>query len=296
MTYTLAILLTCHNRETETISCLSDLFKSLSSFNSGNGEIHFLSSVFLTDDGCIDRTSEKVLATFPQYDISILKGNGQLFWAGGMRLAWNEALKRKFDFYLLLNDDTNVKMTLFEKLLYTHLYSQQKYKKEGIYVGTTSASNDPLMITYGGNVFTNKFLAKYERLMPSDKPQKCDMANANILMVPSSVVDKIGILHCEFRHGIADFDYTLSANSKNIPVLVAPGICGVCNNEHKNLLINFSKMSLKERRFFLYSPLGFATKDYLVYIRRNFIYRYPFVFFAAWLKLYFPWIYLKMKR
>lgn len=52
-------------------------------------------SVYLTDDGCTDGTSQAVRDIFKGKDITIMQGDGNLYWAGGMRFAWKEALKKK---------------------------------------------------------------------------------------------------------------------------------------------------------------------------------------------------------
>ncbi len=46
---------------------------------------------FLVDDGCTDSTAQAVDKEYPQ--VKILQGDGNLFWGGGMRMAWDEALK-----------------------------------------------------------------------------------------------------------------------------------------------------------------------------------------------------------
>ena len=93
----LAILMTCHNRKESTIVCLELLF---------NNElpVNFNIDVFLVDDGSTDGTTAAVNTAFPK--VIVIKGNGQLFWNRGMRLAWEQAtLNKQYDFYLWLNDD-----------------------------------------------------------------------------------------------------------------------------------------------------------------------------------------------
>lgn len=46
-----------------------------------------------------------------------------------------------------------------------------------------------------------------------------DLTNANILLVPKVVVDKIGIFYEGYKHGRANNDYSLLARRKGIPVL-----------------------------------------------------------------------------
>ena len=100
-----------------------------------------------------------------------------------MRLAWNAALAKgsEWDFYLLLNDDTDLLDCTWDELIGTHLYSLAHYGKGGVYSGITSAKSDHGKMTYGGDVWVNRLLAKSQRLKPTGTPQRCDMTNANIL-------------------------------------------------------------------------------------------------------------------
>ena len=91
-----AVLLTCHNRKAKTIECLKSLFKAIQ-FSKADSSF----SVYLVDDGSTDGTAEAVLSNFPE--VNVINGSGNLFWAGGMRLAWNTALQSNPDYYLLLN-------------------------------------------------------------------------------------------------------------------------------------------------------------------------------------------------
>lgn len=279
----IAVLITCYNRKEKTIACLKSLFEAQKFFDK-NLEIN----VYLTDDASTDGTSEAVRNTFSQ--VNILKGTGSLFWAGGMRNSWNEALKHKYDGFLLLNDDTFLSNNVFEDISNTEEYSLKKYNRKGIYIGSTR-DLDTGNLTYGGAILINKFLLKYKKILPSGKPQPCDLGNANIMYVPNEVVNEIGILHENYQHGVADYDYTLSANKKDIPVLITPNFCGLCENDNRNKYETFNNKPFKGRIKYLYAPTGLAFKDNLLFMKRNFYYRLPFVFITGWLKVIFPKIY-----
>ena len=132
----IAVLLTCFNRKAKTLSCLDGLFQAQSIFNHKSEE-HIESEVFLTDDGCTDGTAQAVKEAFAGKNIHILEGNGNMYWAGGMRFAWKEALKRhaEWDYYLLLNDDTTINAYCFNELMNTEVYSLDNYKTAGGCIG-----------------------------------------------------------------------------------------------------------------------------------------------------------------
>jgi GT2 family glycosyltransferase len=283
----IAVLLTCHNRKEKTISCLKSLF------NIAEKCLPFQRmDVYLTDDGCTDGTGEAVAASFPT--VKILKGNGNLFWAGGMRCSWNEALKYDYDAYLLLNDDTNISYNLFEELKICHEYSIMKYNCSGIYIGSTHDGENN--VTYGGSVIKSKFLNTYRHLVPDGKIEECDLGNGNIMMVTRDVVKKIGIFSEDYTHSIADYDYTLTARKNNIPVLVTANYCGICSNDNPYYYSIFINLAFTDRKKYLYHPAGLAFYDQIKFMKKFYPYRLPFIYAAAWFKLVFPKIYFEIDQ
>lgn len=282
-----AVLLTCYNRKAQTIACLGSLFEATIP-----EDLHL--DIYLTDDGSTDGTGDAVKELYPQ--ITLLKGSGNLFWAGGMRLAWTTALQTKpYDAFLLINDDVRLQRDFMINLMKTEEYSLRKRGKTGIYCGTTvdGKSGD---VSYGGSrITTNHIVMRSKLLIPKNKPQECQIANANILWVSKEVVDQIGILDDRFTHGIADYDYSLRAHKENIPVYVAPNVCGICTDDHGK---SWKKgdLPLRERIAYLKSPKGLAYNEYLYYIRRHFPMFFPYSFVMLWMKTFFPFFWDRLKN
>jgi GT2 family glycosyltransferase len=249
--------------------------------------------VFLVDDGSTDGSGEDVKKEFPQ--VNIIKGNGNLFWAGGMRLAWQEALKEDLDFYLLLNDDTILYPHALNLLMAAHNYAMEKFHQGGIYVGST---NDPKTkeFTYGGHKLLNRISVKSKAIKPQDNMiQTCDFANANIMLVSKNIVESIGILSNKFTHLLADYDYTLTANKKGFPILVCSDYCGTCADDHdKNWLSG--NYSVSERMKYLFNSKHLAYHEYLYYIKRHFPLYLPIAFAKLWAKTLFPAIWDNLKK
>lgn len=282
----IAVLLTCYNRKDKTIACLTSFYKSLL-------PEEFFFDIFLVDDGSTDGTSQLVSLKFPE--IFIIYGNGNLFWAGGMRLAWSEAIKKdKYYSFLLLNDDVILKEYFLIKLIESDLYSQKKYKKRGIYVGTTiNAKQD---ITYGAEILVrNDIIVSMKRLKPSNEPLVCDFTNGNILMISSDVVENVGIFDNVYTHSIADYDYSRVVKKSDFPVILAPDILGVCENDHDVPWVK-EKSKLRYRIKYLKSPKGLAYHEYLYYIRKHFPLYFPIAFMLLWLKTLFPFLWNWFKK
>ena len=127
----IAIIMTCHNRVNKTLECLGALHKQ-----DINPSIHI--ETFLVDDGSTDDTQEKVLNNYPE--VKILVGDGTLFWNRGMHLAFSEALKKSFDYYLWINDDTILYPHALLTLLTTHGDVTKNNYIPSIVVGSTQDS------------------------------------------------------------------------------------------------------------------------------------------------------------
>ena len=289
----IAAILTCFNRREKTLSCLKALLMAIEAHHARQEENISLSA-FLTDDGCTDGTVEAVRQLMKGRNLRIIQGDGHLYWAGGMRAAWREAMAHdSHDYFLLLNDDTTIHPHCLTELFSAERYCETAFGQEGIVSGITCAPGDPMKITYGGDVIPNKFSGRSIRLGVSESPRMVDVTNANILLVPGSVVGTIGIFHDGFSHSRADNDYSMLARRKGIPVVITAGICGECENDHgdpEELRQKIISMTLAERKAYFRHPLH-STSDYLTFIRRNAPLRYPLSCLFSAMRTYLPRLY-----
>ena len=233
-------------------------------------------------------------------DIHIVQGNGNLFWAGGMRAAWNEALRHEqtWDFFLLLNDDTTLHTNALAELMDTHRYCIDRYGCPGIYSGITCAAGHPETITYSGDVFESGAKGKWHRLGPAENPQMVDQCNANILLVPREVVNKIGIFHDGYIHGAADLDYCMQVRKAGLPALITAKVIGECEYDHfseKEECERLIRMTLSERRKYVYHPTH-SDKDYLLFVKRNIPKKYLISTVLRKTRLYCPRLYYYINK
>lgn len=233
-----AVLLTCHNRKPKTLECLDRLYQQKLSDN-----VQF--AVFLVDDGCTDGTAEAVAKKFPK--IRIIQGDGNLFWNRGMCLAWEESRKAgNYDGVIWLNDDTMLKENALQTV---YEYSQKHFNS--IIVGSISESDGSNKITYGGFKYRGK--NKKNILEPKNGDIYCDIFNGNLVYVPASVYNQIGILDKFYHHSFGDFEYGRRANKSGFKCIITP-IIGTCN---RNLpMAKWNNGSMFARLKKLYSPLG----------------------------------------
>ncbi len=294
--YNIAVIVTCYNRKDKTLLSLSKLFHAADVCSLAEIQL----SIFLTDDGCTDGTADALKAMFAGKSLKIIQSDGTAYWAGGMRIAWLEALKEssKWDFYLLFNDDTMVLEDAFDEILRTHQFSLENYGKAGVYSGLISSLNNLNIITYGGKVYRRGFLGKSVNVIPNGRPVGCQMTNANFLLVSSEVVNKIGILDDAFKHACADWDYGIRASENGFPVLVSGNVCGQCDYDHdadKALYNKIKTMSISERKAYFNHPLH-STSDILSFMKRHNKLKYVLVYFMRIINIYFPKLYYWLNK
>lgn len=244
----IAVLMTCHNRKEKTLACLDALF--------GNTlPVGYLLTVFLVDDGSSDGTGQAVHEAYPQ--VNIITGNGQLFWNRGMHLAWQSASRaRNYEFYLWLNDDTD----LFPNALSTMLAAAEAAGNRAVIVAPI-CSRITGKTTYSGyqmnaNFRTAVLVEPMNRLVP------LTFFCGNCVLVPRTVWEKVGPLDPLFHHSLGDFDYGFRVAKAGFRSYLAPEHLGYCETHDSLPKWCLSSVPLRQRWAMLYSPLGHCHPNY----------------------------------
>jgi GT2 family glycosyltransferase len=275
----IAVLMTCHNRRVKTIACLNTLF---------NQELDEKCQLFvyLVDDGCTDGTGKAVRAQFS--DVKILQGDGSLYWCGGMRVAWVEAMKNDYDYYLWLNDDTILFPNAINILFKTAQHKIKDNSGVGIFVGSIWDKKRECH-SYGGHVqIRKKNPFDLRRVIPADVPLPCDTFNGNCVLIASQAAISLGNLSSEFTHGIADTDYGLRARKAGIPCWVAPGYLGICSINYESNDWANPELPMAKRWKLLHSPKGIPPREWIILTKRHAGYRWPIFVVKLYLRCLFP--------
>jgi len=244
-------------------------------------------SVFLVDDGCVDGTPQAVRQRFPH--VRILSGTGNLFWCGGMRLAFSEAIKTPHDYYLWLNDDVRLYPNALRSLLSVATTVRQEQGRDSIVVGAMCDSQSGRR-TYTGLVRPSRWKPlDFLQLEPSDRPLPCDTMHGNCVLIPRAVTEGIGIIG-DFHHHFGDYDYGLRATRAGFGCFLAPGVVGSCswNVAHSTPRQVDPKVRLRERIRIMCSPKGCPPRDWLCYVRTHTGMAWPYYFVKPWVSVLFP--------
>ena len=264
-------LLACHNRKEKTLRCLSALRETYAAAG-----LQFVA--VLTDDGSTDGTAAAVMTQFPE--VSVIQGNGELYWCRGMHAAWVEALRMNADAYLWINDDIVPTADAALRLLATMNDGALAGAPPPIVVGSMRWPGTQ-SVAYGGVIKPSRFAPTRFRISPPEAyTRDVDTMNGNLVLVPHDVVEKIGILDPAFEHGMGDYDYGLRATRTGIRVLVAPGFFGECSRNPPEGSFLDRKLTRFARLKKMVGRRGLPPSGWWHFTRRHAGPFWPFIF--AW--------------
>ena len=264
-------LLTCFNRRELTLASLRALAASV-------GVGHVTLRAVLVDDASRDGTAQAVRDEFPW--VTVVSGDGALFWCRGMHLAFATALRRGFDHYLWLNDDTLLHADALARLLACEAALRQSAPL--IVVGNTV---DPVSAahTYGGERLPSRLArTRVVRVSPAAQPQRCDTLTGNIVLIPARAAHCVGNLDPAFEHAMGDTDYGLRARRQGVELWVAPDVHGSCAANAATGTYLDTVLAPAERWRRMLDRKGLPWRSWLIFTRRHMGWLWP---------LYFAWPY-----
>jgi GT2 family glycosyltransferase len=266
----LAVLITCFNRRDKTLACLAALMAC-----TRPTDLAIL--VVLVDDGSKDGTADAVMSQYPS--VRLLQGDGNLYWAGGMRRAFDEALRQGADDYLWLNDDTLLDQHALDTLYRSRAAAfGAEPQTPGIAVGATRDGASGLL-SYGGLVDVGKPWSRhFAKLSLASQTQRCITFNGNCVLFSQAVARTLGNLSTDFVHGLADWDYGLRATSVGIPIVQVPGSIGTCSTNPPHRFDSASGRSTRARLRYALAVKQYPVRPWLAYVRRHFPLWWPTYF------------------
>lgn len=267
------VLVASHNRRDSTLACL----RSLAAQVVPGAEVN----VHLVDDGSADGTAEAVQREFPA--TRLVRGSGDLFWAGAMHLAERQALLDAPDFLLWLNDDVTLEADAVARLLATHDEVMTTGSAPAVIVGATRDSRG--RTSYSGVQQTSALRRmRFSVQEPGDAPQRCATMNGNVVLIPAGVVARVGGIDARYRHAMADIDYGLRCTTSGIAVWLARGWIGRCEPNSRDGTFSDPALSAADRVRELTSQKGIPPREWLRLTRRHGSIAWPVVFVSPYVR------------
>ena len=246
------VLFTCYNRRKTTQKCIESLMKNK------NVTLDFI----VVDDNSTDGTKEML----QQYsNITVLDGNGNLYYSGGMRknIAYAKGSDlTRYEYVLFINDDVLFFENSIDKLV------EYEDNSNCIIAGAVSDSNGAF--SYGGERKKSKFRpGSYENVAITDSNLRCDTTCANCVLIPTNIFIKLPNIDKAYSHSMGDFDYFLEAVRRGYTILSSDFYVGQCNDNpiaggwRDTSLPRLTRMKKKE------SAKGLPFKEHFYYIMKN---------------------------
>jgi GT2 family glycosyltransferase len=221
--------------------------------------------------------------------VHVIQGAGNLYWGGGMRLAWDEAVSAgSFDFYLWLNDDVGLSGDAVQIMFDDRDYVLEKFKIDSLVSGCVCCP-ETKRTTYSGN--SQGSLAE-----PTGVPQSCLYNNGNVVLVSRNIFNKVGNISKEFPHQMGDGDYGLRCRRAGFGCYTSSRFVGTCEINNKPTWYD-PHIPLKQRLAVLHAPTGMPPAQRFIFCLRH---RGFFSAVLAVVKLYantfFPRAYFRLKK
>lgn len=258
----ISVIVPVHNRKDVTLACLAELARV--------DAAEYTLDIVVVDDGSTDGTEDAVRKAFPR--ATILKGDGNLWWAGSVNLGMRHVAAQQADYVLLMNDDNQ-----FTPRTLAALYEQIRGYSRRI-VGSVAVNKDTGRIHCIGHWKSGPL----DRLIPLHQGQEldrtfprvllCDSVSSRFVLMRSNAIRDIGMFRADkFPHHYSDLDYFLGAKAKGYEVctvtdsIVATEV-SLCY--HKSVLLDSSRLEYVRSLF----SIRFSNNFPLV-VRRSFSHR-----------------------
>ena len=211
---------TCYNRKEKTRKCIETI-------TAGNPKCTF--AFVIADDGSNDGTYEMLCQMQSEYNIHVVRGKGDWFYSGGMNASMEYALKNlshDYNYMLMINDDVEFLDNGVQNLI------EQSIAQDNAIIAGAMRDNAGYL-SYG----TIKYMSgyKYRKMNISEWEVPADTFNANCVLIPYSVFERIGAIDPFYRHSLGDFDYGLTLKRDGNKIFQSKQFVGICNgNSSKN--------------------------------------------------------------
>jgi GT2 family glycosyltransferase len=202
-----------HNRKALTLQCL----RSLSKINGVGLTIHTI----ILDDGSTDGTAEEISRLFPE--VEIIRGDGNLWYAGGTNLGIERALKNHPDYILAINDDT-----IFHESFLQRLIKCSERNPKSIIGALLLLWDRPHAVFQVGARWDTwyggwRHSSNYTAWTVPQEAFEVEHIVGNCVLYPVAAILQNGLMnHSKLPHLTADIEYTIRMRRSGWRLLIEP--------------------------------------------------------------------------
>jgi GT2 family glycosyltransferase len=176
----------------------------------------------LIDDGSTDGTSDYINERYP--DVTILNGDGNLWWTGATNLGVHYALQhcREDDYVLTLNNDTVLPRAYLATMM------SLAARASTALIGSVARDYDRRDVIIDEGVQINWFSAKFKKIKVPPENGKESFFTVSALpgrgtLIPTGTFRRIGLYDAlKFPHYAADYDFSLRASKTGYALVLHP--------------------------------------------------------------------------
>lgn len=265
-------IMTCYNRKDKTIESIDRLIL-------GNPGHSF--KFIVVDDNSNDGTAELLSE---KKNVVVLKGNGNLFYSGGMRkgIQFVKDNNLKAQYVLFFNDDVEFYDNIIDRMI------EISDSGTNIVVGATEDSNGKM--SYGGVIKNSKIKPSFRVVMSGAEKIYCDTFCANCVLIPYIVFSRLDNIDNKYVHSLGDYDYGLTATKKGYKIVATDFFVGCCNDNPVSQGWRDNTKPRKERIKLKEQPKGLPRKIWFYFIKKH------YGFFSAVIYSITPYIRILFKK
>ena len=222
-----------HNRKELTLRCL----KSLGEADLSGIDLH----VIVVDDGSTDGTSEELAEQYP--DVTVIKGDGNLWYTAGTNVGLKAALERDPDYILAINNDSE-----FEPSFLQHMLATATANPKTVVGGVLVSWDDRkrvFQVAPKWNVWWGGMRHWVKQTLDTlpEKPWEVELIVGNCVLFPAEAVRQVGLMDEKHLPQYGDAEYTPRMRKAGWRLMIDPRARVYC--KPNDVPEKISKMGLR---------------------------------------------------